>query len=134
MLHKNCRYAIIPVLAGEARRQETAGPSWTESPRSGFITAVGPVASQFIDKIEEIMAITANIELRESNSGLDSWYNFKTKSQDQLAQAPEDFEDYIPQDETVIALYRLMVDHRGYKAKEAAEHVLRQLVGRPETK
>lgn len=57
------------------------------------------------------------------------WRNMRTGETEYRSTPPQDFSDYIPQDESAQALYRLYVERVGDAPIEAALKVLRISLG-----
>ena len=56
------------------------------------------------------------------------WINFRTGETDYFDKAPEDFKDYIPQNEAAQTLYGLYVNHLERSPLEACKEVLEACV------
>ena len=60
---------------------------------------------------------------------IEFWFNFRTKEYEGLAETPQDFADYIPQEQAAQNLYKLYIEHFGLSPIDAAKKVLEAVCG-----
>ena len=61
-----------------------------------------------------------------------AWYNYRTDQYDYFEGAPSDFTDYVPQDRSAQAIYRLYTKDMGLAPIQAAKRTLLACVGETE--